>query len=71
MSDVYQVPPQPVHHGLPDRHRDPDAIVLGTIGGYSISWANELAASRRSPRAAGLLFIPPLLMIVFRQKYPR
>jgi len=49
----------------------PIAIVLGTIGGYSISWANELAASRRSPRAAGLLFIPPLLMIVFRQKYPR
>ena len=30
----------------------PIAIVLGTIGGYSISWAKELAAPRRSPRAA-------------------
>jgi hypothetical protein len=34
----------------------PVAIVLGTIGAAG---------------GAGLLFLPPLLMIVFRQKYPR
>jgi len=58
MSDVYPVPfsgdypdrdPQPAHDGLPDLQRRPIAIMLGTIGGYSISWPNELAAPRPSP----------------------
>ena len=41
----------------------PIGIVLATVGGSSGGWA---AASG----SAGLLFIPPLLMILFRQKYP-
>jgi hypothetical protein len=50
----------------------PIAIVLGTIGGISAS------SSQGSPEATsvviggtGLLVVPTLLMIVFRQKYPR
>jgi Domain of unknown function (DUF4389) len=39
----------------------PIAIVLASIGGYS-SYAGAGSA---------VLFIPPLLMILFRQKYPR
>jgi hypothetical protein len=39
----------------------PIAIVLASIGGYS-SYAGAGGA---------ILFIPPLLMILFRQKYPR
>jgi hypothetical protein len=49
----------------------PIAIVLGTLVGYS----NQYGASGESATivvgGVGLLFIPPLLMIVFRQKYPR
>jgi hypothetical protein len=41
----------------------PIAIVLASIGGYS---GSTVAAG-----GTGLLFIPPLLMILFRQKYPR
>jgi hypothetical protein len=40
----------------------PIAIVLGAIGGYS---------STAAVSGTGLLFLPPLLMLVFRQKYPR
>jgi hypothetical protein len=40
----------------------PIAIVLGAIGGYS----STVAVS-----GTGLLFLPPLLMLLFRQKYPR
>jgi Domain of unknown function (DUF4389) len=47
-------------------------IVLAAIGGYSASFAN---GSRNVTTVAvggtGLLFIPPLLMILFRRKYPR
>ena len=49
----------------------PIAILLGTLVGYS----NQYGASGESATivvgGVGLLFIPPLLMIVFRQKYPR
>src|SRR5437879_4509482 len=41
----------------------PIAIVLGSIGGYSGTTA--------AVGGSGLLFIPTLLMILFRQKYPR
>src|SRR5688500_18190991 len=45
----------------------PIAIVLGTLATVSGSGSgDELAAA-----GAGLLVVPPLLMIVFRQKYPR
>jgi hypothetical protein len=40
----------------------PIAIVLAAIGSYSSGWGAA---------APGLLFLPPLLMILFRQKYPR
>jgi Domain of unknown function (DUF4389) len=49
----------------------PVAIVLGSIAGYS----NQYDASGESATVVvggtGLLFVPPLLMILFRQKYPR
>lgn len=50
----------------------PIAIVLGTIGGYTAHWGEEASgASTVALGGSGLLFIAPLLMIVFRQKYPR
>ena len=50
----------------------PIAIVLGTIGGYSTSWVNGTGDTTTiAVGGTGLLFIPPLLMIVFRRKYPR
>ena len=51
----------------------PIAIVLGSIGGYSSS--GYLGDAQTSATivvgGTGLLFFPPLLMILFRQKYPR
>ena len=49
----------------------PIAIVLGTIGGYSGTWGGGTRATTVAVGGTGLLFIPPLLMILFRQKYPR
>ncbi|MFI5005038.1 MAG: DUF4389 domain-containing protein [Solirubrobacterales bacterium] len=51
----------------------PIAIVLGTIGGYSARWggSGSTGATSVAVGGTGLLFLPPLLMIVFRQKYPR
>jgi hypothetical protein len=50
----------------------PIAIVLGTIGGYSTSWVNGHGATETiAIGGTGLLFLPPLLMILFREKYPR
>jgi hypothetical protein len=50
----------------------PIAIVVGTIGGYT---GAGNGAGGDAPTIAiggtGLLFLPPLLMIVFREKYPR
>ena len=50
----------------------PIAIVLGTIGGYSAGsgWEGDDTATV-VVGGAGLLFLPPLLMILFREKYPR
>jgi len=46
----------------------PIAIVLGSIGGYG----NYTGGGRTiAIGGTGLLFLPPLLLIVFRQKYPR
>jgi hypothetical protein len=50
----------------------PILIVLSSIGGFSE--ASNWGGARSSTIAVGgtgLLFIPPLLMILFRQKYPR
>jgi hypothetical protein len=53
----------------------PIAIVLATIGGYSGGGGFDGGSSGTTTTIAiggtGLLFLPPLLMIVFRQKYPR
>jgi hypothetical protein len=49
----------------------PIAIVLGSIGGYSSTWGGGTRATTVAVGGTGLLFIPPLLMILFRQKYPR
>jgi Domain of unknown function (DUF4389) len=50
----------------------PIGIVLASIGGYT---GGGYGAGGDAPTIAiggtGLLFLPPLLMIVFRQKYPR
>jgi uncharacterized protein DUF4389 len=50
----------------------PIAIVLGTIGGYTSGGSyNSGEAPVIAIGGTGLLFLPPLLMILFREKYPR
>jgi hypothetical protein len=49
----------------------PIAIVLGVIGGYSGGWEGSGDAQTIAIGGTGLLFLPPLLMILFREKYPR
>jgi hypothetical protein len=51
----------------------PIAIVLGTLeGGSSSSWSSKAGDQWHwGAGTAGLLFFGPLLMILFRQKYPR
>jgi uncharacterized protein DUF4389 len=53
----------------------PIAIVLGTIGGTSGGWGGDWGGDAGTGTitvgGAGLLVLPPLLMILFRQKYPR
>ena len=50
----------------------PIAIVLGTISGYNEGGSyNGGDAPTIVIGGTGLLFLPPLLMIVFREKYPR
>jgi Domain of unknown function (DUF4389) len=50
----------------------PIAIVLSSIGGYTGGGGYQHdTTSTVVISGTGLLFIPPLLMIVFQQKYPR
>lgn len=49
----------------------PIAIVLGAISGGTASFGPGDTESATFAAAGGLLFFAPLLMIVFRQKYPR
>ena len=50
----------------------PIAIVLGSIGGPSSGGYHGDGQPRDVViGGTGLLFFPPLLMILFRQKYPR
>jgi len=50
----------------------PIAVVLAAIGGYSAqAGRGSSGADTLAIGGTGLLFLPPLLMIVFRQKYPR
>jgi hypothetical protein len=49
----------------------PILIVLGSVsGGWSGEWRDEQWTASASA-AGGLLFFGPLLMVMFRQKYPR
>ena len=50
----------------------PILILLGTVsGGESWQWSNDSNTEAAVVGAGGLLFLGPLLMILFRQKYPR
>jgi hypothetical protein len=50
----------------------PIAIVLGAIGGYSARWGSGAGGPDTVAfGGTGLLFVPPLLMILFRRRYPR
>ena len=51
----------------------PIAIVIGSISGYSSSDFETSSGTTETivVTGSGLLFLPPLLMILFRQKYPR
>ena len=49
----------------------PILIVLGSIAGYSDRYGANGESATVVIGGTGMLFLPPLLMIVFRQKYPR
>ena len=48
----------------------PIAIILGLISGAVLSWAAEDGRSYQYA-ATGLVLLPTVLMLLFRQKYPR
>jgi|SRR5215831_594432 len=49
----------------------PIAIVLSTVGGSTWQTSGRTGATILIVSAGGYLFLGPLLMILFRQKYPR
>ena len=51
----------------------PIAVVVAAIGGYTTAWddADPDAATTVVVGGTGLLFLPPLLMLLVREKYPR
>ena len=49
----------------------PVAVVLGAVSGGTGQWNSDGRTSDVAVAAGGLLFLAPLLMILFRQKYPR
>jgi hypothetical protein len=49
----------------------PIAIVLGAVSGGTWEWSSGSHTSGVAAGAGGLLAFGPLLMILFRQKYPR
>ncbi len=49
----------------------PIAIVLGAVSGGAWQWSYGNGTTGTAAGAGGLLFLAPLLMILFRQKYPR
>ncbi len=49
----------------------PISIVLGAVAGGTWQWSYGSTTSAVAAGAGGLLFFGPLLMIVFRQKYPQ
>jgi Domain of unknown function (DUF4389) len=49
----------------------PILIVLGAVAGGTWQWTSASGETVVAAGAGGLLFFGPLLMILFRQKYPR
>jgi hypothetical protein len=49
----------------------PISIVLGTVTASNFQWSYRSGMTVIIVGAGGLLFLGPLLMILFRQKYPR
>ena len=49
----------------------PILIVLGACAGGTWQWSTQNHTTAVAAGAGGLLFFAPLLMILFRQKYPR
>jgi hypothetical protein len=49
----------------------PVLILIGTVAGGSWQWSSGTRTMVVAAGSGGLLFFAPLLMIVFRQKYPR
>lgn len=49
----------------------PILIVIGTVSGETWEWSADDQRATTIAGAGGLLFLGPLLMILFRQKYPR
>ena len=49
----------------------PILIVIGSISGIQANYSGTEEASTVAIGGTGLLFLPPLLLILFRQKYPR
>jgi hypothetical protein len=49
----------------------PILIVLGAVSGGTWQWSDARGTTVVAAGAGGLLFFGPLLMILFRQKYPR
>jgi hypothetical protein len=49
----------------------PIAIVLGAVAGETWQWTSGDETTHVVAGAGGLLFFAPLLMILFRRKYPR
>jgi hypothetical protein len=46
----------------------PILVVLAALGSFSVHWGNDASAFAAG---GGVLFFPTLLMILFREKYPR
>jgi len=49
----------------------PIGIVLAAVSGGTWQWTSDSGTSEAAAGAGGLLVFAPLLMILFRQKYPR
>lgn len=49
----------------------PILIVLGAVSAGTWEWSSDNGTMTGSAGAGGVLFFAPLLMILFRQKYPR
>jgi hypothetical protein len=49
----------------------PIGIVLGAVAGGTWEWSHSSGTTEAAAGAGGLLFFGPLLMILFRRKYPR